>query len=110
MARLPVLMRIDMKSKLLLGMVALLLTGAWSLPAQDSRAGVPGASALARKVTIRRDSYGIPHILAESEEAAAFGFGYAQAEDHCLAIARALVNARGEEAKYFGTGVEGTCC
>src|SRR5262249_12043466 len=40
------------------------------------------------------------------EEAAAFGMGYAQAEDYCVEIARRFVGARGEEAKYFGTGVE----
>ncbi len=66
----------------------------------------PAESSLASKVTIRRDIYGIPHILAETEEAAAFGFGYAQAEDHCLTIAESLVSARGEQAKYFGTGIE----
>ena len=59
---------------------------------------------LAAQVTIRRDSFGIPHILAETEEAAAFGFGYAQAEDHCVEIARSYISARGEEAKYFGQG------
>ena len=35
-------------------------------------------------VTIRRDKYGVPHILGQTEEAAAFGQGYATAEDHCL--------------------------
>lgn len=57
---------------------------------------------LAQHVTIRRDTYGIPHILADSEEAAAFGFGYAQAEDHGAEIGRRYLGARGEEAKYFG--------
>lgn len=57
---------------------------------------------LARHVTIRRDTYGIPHILADSEEAAAFGFGYAQAEDHGAEIGRRYLAARGEGAKYFG--------
>ena len=57
---------------------------------------------LARSVTITRDTFGIPHIKASSEEAAAFGFGYAQAEDHAEEIARRLISARGEEAKYFG--------
>lgn len=66
----------------------------------------PADSDLASRVTIRRDTYGIPHILAQTEEAAAFGFGYAQAEDHCVEIARSLVNARGEEARCFGTGAE----
>ena len=51
---------------------------------------------------IRRDTFGIPHILADTEEAAAFAFGYAQAEDHGVEIARRLIAARGEEAKYFG--------
>ena len=63
----------------------------------------PEAASLASKVTIRRDLYGIPHIRAEAEEAAAFGFGYAQAEDHCVTLARALVSASGEEARIFGT-------
>lgn len=62
---------------------------------------------LAKQVTIRRDTFGVPHILAKTEEAAAFGFGYAQAEDHCIEIARGFVSARGETAKYFGQGVEG---
>jgi len=61
---------------------------------------------LARQATIRRDTYGVPHILAETEEAAAFALGYAQAEDHAVQIARRLVSARGEEARHFATGVE----
>ena len=61
---------------------------------------------LAAQVMIRRDTYGVPHILAKTEEAAAFGLGYAQAEDHCVTIARRLIAARGEIAKYLGQGVE----
>jgi acyl-homoserine-lactone acylase len=57
---------------------------------------------LASQVTIRRDTYGVPHILAQTEEAAAFGQGYAAAEDHCLTMARLYLKARGEEAAYFG--------
>jgi acyl-homoserine-lactone acylase len=71
-----------------------------------SSSQMPDAARLAKQVTIRRDTYGIPHILAETEEAAAFGFGYAQAEDHCVPIAQSLVSARGEQARYFGTGME----
>ncbi|HXG54607.1 MAG TPA: penicillin acylase family protein [Vicinamibacterales bacterium] len=62
----------------------------------------PEPDALAQHVTIRRDTYGIPHILADSEEAAAFGFGYAQAEDHAEEIGRRYISARGEGARYFG--------
>ena len=38
-------------------------------------------SALAEQVKIIRDDFGIPHIFADTDEAAAYGFGYAQAED-----------------------------
>lgn len=61
---------------------------------------------LAEQVTIRRDNFGVPHILAATEEAAAFGMGYAQAEDHCVEVARRFVVARGEQAKFFGSGAE----
>jgi acyl-homoserine-lactone acylase len=44
----------------------------------------------------------VPHILANTEEAAAFGHGYAVAEDHCLVLARLLLQARSEEAAWFG--------
>lgn len=63
---------------------------------------LPDPDALAQQATIRRDTYGIPHILAASEEAAAFAFGYAQAEDHAEEIGRRYIAARGEEARVFG--------
>jgi acyl-homoserine-lactone acylase len=62
--------------------------------------------AYASQVTIRRDTYGVPHILGKTEEAASFGLGYAQAEDHAVEIAQRLVAARGEQAKYFGRGAD----
>ena len=61
---------------------------------------------LADQAMIRRDTYGVPHILAETEEAAAYAMGYAQAEDHAVEIARRFIGARGEEAKYTGAGIE----
>ena len=63
---------------------------------------LPSADRLAEQVVIRRDTFGIPHILADTEPAAAFGFGYAQAEDHAVEIATRLIAARGEAAKVFG--------
>jgi len=57
---------------------------------------------LSEKVEIRRDTWGVPHILGETHEAVSFGYGYAAAEDHVLNIARLYMQARGEEAKYFG--------
>lgn len=77
-------------------------------PSVPGRQSVSAAvdSSLVSQVTIRRDTYGIPHILAATEEAAAFGMGYAQAEDHCVEIARRFVGARGEAAKHLGEFVE----
>jgi acyl-homoserine-lactone acylase len=58
--------------------------------------------ALASQVTIRRDTFGVPHILAQTEEAAAYGQGYAAAEDHCRTMGRLYLQARGELAAHFG--------
>ncbi len=62
---------------------------------------------LASDVTIRRDTFGVPHILGKTEEAAGFGMGFAQAEDHCVEMGRRFLAARGESAKYLGGSVEG---
>jgi acyl-homoserine-lactone acylase len=65
---------------------------------------MPGEAArpLREQVEIRRDRFGVPHVFAESDEAAAFGLGYAQAEDHAEALARRYVSARGVGARTFG--------
>lgn len=65
---------------------------------------LPSGDGLAKQAVIRRDTFGIPHILADTEEAAAFAFGYAQAEDHAVTVAQRLLAARGEAAKVFGPG------
>jgi acyl-homoserine-lactone acylase len=62
----------------------------------------PADDELASQVTIRRDKFGVPHITAPTEEAAAFGQGYVVAEDHVLVLGRLLLKARSEEAAYFG--------
>jgi acyl-homoserine-lactone acylase len=53
-------------------------------------------------VEIRRDTFGVPHILARDEENAGFGFGYAMAEDHAVELGRRYLQARGEAARHFG--------
>src|SRR5688572_16064441 len=57
---------------------------------------------LASKATIRWDNYGVPHILAPTEEAAYFGQGYVVAQDYLLELARLFLKARSEESMYFG--------
>ena len=44
----------------------------------------------------------MPHIVGETEAAAGFGFGYAQAEDHAVEMARRFLASRGDAAKHLG--------
>jgi acyl-homoserine-lactone acylase len=74
----------------------------WLTLPQAVAAGAEDENALARQVTIRRDNYGVPHILAPTEEAAALGMGYANGEDHAELLGRLFLKARGEEAAVFG--------
>ena len=76
-------------------------------PACGRRPALPDPEVLAAQAIIRRDNVGVPHVLAQTEEAAAFAFGYAQAEDHAAEIGRRYIRARGQEALYFGeSGIE----
>jgi acyl-homoserine-lactone acylase len=56
----------------------------------------------AEEVTIYRDTWGVPHIYAETAAAAAFGVGYAQAEDRLEDIYRNVRTATGTMAEAFG--------
>jgi len=60
------------------------------------------ARPLGERVVIRRDTFGVPHIVAETEAAAGFGLGYAQAEDHAAEMAKRFLSARGEAARHLG--------
>jgi acyl-homoserine-lactone acylase len=82
-----------------LGAAVVVLTacvGTWNAPAIDA------ARPLAERVTIRRDTFGIPHIIGETEAATGLDFGYAQAEDHAEEMARRFLAADGEAARIFG--------
>jgi acyl-homoserine-lactone acylase len=54
------------------------------------------------KTLIRRDTYGVPHILAQSEPEAAYAYGFAAAEDHGVLMARLFLRGRGEQSLVFG--------
>jgi acyl-homoserine-lactone acylase len=81
--------------------ITLLLLGAALLVTPAYVSG-PDADSLARHATIRRDTYGVPHILADNEVAAAYALGYAQAEDHPVELADRLLRARGDAATRLG--------
>ncbi|SVB44434.1 uncharacterized protein METZ01_LOCUS197288, partial [marine metagenome] len=53
-------------------------------------------------VTIARDTHGVPHISGPTEADAAFGFGYAQAQDHLNLMLRNYMEAAGRLAEIDG--------
>lgn len=57
---------------------------------------------LAAKMSLYRDSYGVPHIIGETEEATFFGYGYAQAEDHLERMMLEYRDAQGRRAEVLG--------
>ena len=54
--------------------------------------------------TIRRTSFGVPHIQAADLASLGFGEGYAFAGDHLCSLADQVIYVRGERSRYFGRG------
>jgi acyl-homoserine-lactone acylase len=77
----------------------------------DGFPGAPGrasaetdsqAERLAQQVVIYRDGFGVPHIDAASDEAAVFGFAYAQAEDYFWQVEDNYLLSLGRYAEAHG--------
>ena len=64
---------------------------------------------LARAVEIRRTSYGVPHILAESLEAAAFGLAWVMMEDYREDIPEQILSVNGRWARGRGSPMGHVC-
>lgn len=79
----------------------LLITSTWALGEAGAENGVD-PDALASQVTIHRDTWGVPHVDGKTDEAAAFGFGYAQAEDYFWQIEDSYLQAIGRYAEVAG--------
>jgi acyl-homoserine-lactone acylase len=60
------------------------------------------AHAESRTATIYRDTWGVPHIVAEREEDGFFAVGYAQAQDRLPQMLRAYLAVQGQQAAVFG--------
>ena len=56
------------------------------------------------EVTIRRDAYGVPQVVAPDWGSLGYGEGFAFAQDHACTLADQVVRARGDRARYFGRG------
>ena len=54
------------------------------------------------RARIIRDRYGVPHIYGHTDVDVAFGFGYAQAQDHLLPMLLGYRQAKGEAAEIVG--------
>src|SRR5690242_20865024 len=96
--------------RLLLGVVATLaLAAGASLPAagagtstQASRATVHTSQTGALNATIRRTAGGIPHIESSTLAGAAYGYGYAFAQDNICVMAEDYVTVDAQRSRYFG--------
>jgi penicillin amidase len=60
------------------------------------------AERLAQTVTIHRDGWGVPHIVAPTDAAVVFGIAYAQAEDNFWQVEEDLLHALGRAASIYG--------
>src|SRR6266702_2931017 len=86
-------------------LLVLLLAGGFylylrsSLPQVEGRIAVPGLKAA---VTIARDGDGVPLISAADDEDAAFGLGYAHAQDRLFQMELMRRNGAGRLAEIFG--------
>src|SRR5262249_51944057 len=68
----------------------------WSLPTSANE------GRKSEEITIYRDDFGIPNIFASTEEDAAYGMGYAQAEDRLEEVLKQYRRAEGTMAEFFG--------
>ena len=60
------------------------------------------ASALAKTVTIERDTFGVPHVYGPTDASCVFGFIYAQAEDYFWQIEDSYLRSLGRAAEVYG--------
>jgi penicillin amidase len=71
-------------------------------PARADDATTARASALAKTVTIHRDSFGVPHVYGPTDASCVFGFIYAQAEDYFWQIEDSYLRSLGRAAELYG--------
>src|SRR5713101_7336092 len=76
-----------------------------SLPQVDGRIAVRGLKA---EVTIARDADGVPLITASDDADAAFGLGYAHAQDRLFQMELMRRNGAGRLAEIFGVAALNT--
>lgn len=78
------------------------LAGCSSSSSSSSSSTTPAAITPADKVTITRDSAGIPHITANNFRALGYGEALAFSQDNFCTLAQDFVTVNGQRSKYFG--------
>ncbi|MEE2763106.1 MAG: penicillin acylase family protein [Pseudomonadota bacterium] len=68
----------------------------------DSETAQQGDAETEVSATLRRTSFGIPHIEADDFQSMGYAYGYAQAEDNLCLIAEDTLTIRGLRSRYFG--------
>ena len=84
--------------------VVLFLCGALVKPRTQSAHNDAAGSeaALARDVTIYRDTYGVPHVFGRTDASTVFGFAYAQAEDNFWRVEENFIYSLGRASELYG--------
>jgi acyl-homoserine-lactone acylase len=72
-----------------------------NIPFEDIHLVKPEVSAPDRGTEILWDTYGVPHIFARSREGLAYGFGWAQMQNHGDLLLRLVAQARGRASEYL---------
>ncbi len=68
----------------------------------SSAASAPARATAANRVTITRDSSGVPHITARNFTALGYGEALAFSQDNFCTLAQDFVTVNGQRSKYFG--------
>ena len=86
-----------------LALIFVVMTAACAAPAADSNtASIAEWQRQAKRVTIVRDNWGIPHVSGPTDADAVFGVVYAQAEDDFNRVETNILNAMGRLAEAEG--------
>ena len=84
------------------GLFMLMLAMGLAVDASNANPAAAIDSTAGLSATIERDIRGVPHIHGQTDADAAFGLGYAQAEDSWAVLEKTIPYYRGTAGRYFG--------
>lgn len=74
------------------------------LLAQPNQPAIAAWQEQARRITIVRDNWGVPHIYGKKDADCAFGVMYAQCEDNYRQLEESFIGSLGRSAEVYGEG------